>query len=204
MSQNHRGLVERRPLIVGLGALVLSVWVLLACAYPGILWMSRFTFPAWLGLYAVYLADRPLRFRLLYEGLIATGAYWLLHDIPQALHLQLLMPHTAGQFQVLLVTTGALAALPFGRRGPGVAGFAGALLAGLWIIYAAERHGFVFNPMRDLDAHVLPAVIFMLLGGLMCERLTRRVRQDTSYAGPQPALWAFVLGAALTRIVALW
>ena len=196
--------IERRSFVAGLGALVLSAWLGLGLLVPGLMWSSRVTLPVWLLVYAGYLADRKLRFRLFYEGLIGTAAYWLLHDVPSMLRLHALMPATAGNFLVLLVATGALAALPFGRRGPAVAGVSGALLGALWIIYEAGRNARLAHPLHELGEHVLPAVAFMMLGGLAVERLTRGVRGDRAHTGPQAALWAFVIGVVLTRCLALW
>lgn len=199
-----RAFMEQRGLVIRLGAVVLSVWALLAFTVPGILWASRITFPVWIAVYLAFLCDRHLKFRLFYEGIVGTAAYWLLHDLPIMFHLRAVQARTAGQFLVLLALTGMLAALPFGRRGPAVAGVAGALLAGLWAIYAFGTQGRLQHPMAELDSHFLPAIVFMLLGGLITERLTRRARGDADYGGPQGALWAFVLGAAITRVAALW
>lgn len=199
-----RGLMEQRSLIIKLGAVVLSVWTLVAFTVPDILWAGRITFPVWIWVYLMFLADRNLKFRLFYEGIVGSAAYWLLHDLPIMFHLKALQPHTPGQFLVLLTLTGMLAALPFGRRGPAVAGVSGALLALLWLVYAVGRTGRLPHPMTELDNHFLPAVVFMMLGGLLVERLTRRLRGDEGYAGPQGALWAFVAGAAITRLAALW
>lgn len=197
-------LATRRLLILRAAWTVLIAWILLRLASPFIAQADRMTFPAWAALIVLYTLDRPLRFRLLYEGFLGTLAYFILHDIPIHLHLGALQPHTHVQFLTLLVITGAVAALPFGRRGPAVAAASGLLLGSLWILYRFESLGFALRVVPALRGELLPGLVFVTLGGLLSERLTRSLRGDPAAPGASWALWGFVLGAATNATLGAW
>jgi len=202
MSLDSSVLVERRGAILRLGLIAMVGWGVLRLAWPALGAASHLTFPFWAGLTLLYAADRRARFRLLYESMLGATAYFLLHDVPMHLHLHALEPGTMGGFFALLLATGALAALPFGRRGPAVAAGAAALLGGLWMLYHFEYTGFALALGLAKDC-VLRPISFMLLGGLSCEWLTRRVRGDLAAPGANGALWGFVVGATLAQLLAL-
>lgn len=195
-------LATRRPLILKAAWTAVLLWALLRLASPFIAHADRLTFPAWLALVLVYTADRSCRLRLLYEGFLGTIAYFVLHDIPMHLNISALQPHGHVHFLALLVLTGALAAVPFGRRGPGVAAASGALLGTLWVIYYCESHGFAMRASFAVRHHLFPGLVFITLGGLLSERLTRRLRGDPAAPDASLALWGFILGAATGAILA--
>jgi hypothetical protein len=197
-------LATRRPIILALSWAAVLVWYALTCVSSEIAHMGRMTFPIWISVVVVYTLDRSLRLRFCYEGMLGTVAYWILHDIPMNLRIGALQPSTGSQFQLLLVLTGAVAALPFGRRGPGVAALAGTLLGCLWIGYRMERMGLAFDSVRVFETTVFTGFVFMTLGGLISERLTRRWRGDAGAPGAHGALWGFALGAASALMLARW
>jgi hypothetical protein len=191
-------ILARRTLWLPLAVAVLCAWMLVLeqSWYPLKGW-TKYVLPAfWTSLTLLYAVDRRLRFRLLYEGALGACAYFFLWDVPRMLGCRLPVGYS-----VLLVLTGILAALPFGRRGAGVAAVSGGMLASLWIVYRVGHAGCRLRLGTMLASSSIPSIGLILLGGLLCERLTRRWRGDEAFAGASPALWGFVLGVTLPRLL---
>ncbi|MBI4860825.1 MAG: hypothetical protein HY815_11285 [Candidatus Riflebacteria bacterium] len=204
--------LERRTLWLSISLTVLVLWwtgLVLGWKlfYPGGFGRSVLTLLIlplwWTGLTILYAFDRGLRFRLLYEGALASVAYFLVHDIPARLGSYPYLPFGAASFYGVLLLTGFLAAVPFGRRGAGVAAVAGALLSSLWLLYRVLRPCWPFSFLRCLDQSVVPGLLFITLGGLLGERFTRLFRKEGETSHPQPLLWGIVVAGCLVKLISV-
>jgi hypothetical protein len=192
-------LQDRRTMLAFL-LLAFAGWLALCAASPRPPPHSRVLGGIWIGLTALCALDTGFRLAPLYQASIGIVTLVLIKDIPYDLGFAADKP--AGvPLWALLVISGMVAAAPFGRRGPGIAALTGVLMTLIWTGYWLDAGASLRALGPYIRVSIFPRLIFVALGGLLAERITRRWRGDAPAAGPSWLLWGFVIGAAATQLV---
>lgn len=187
----------RRAMIAGM-AVLLVAWTALLPVSPIIARDSTVSYPVWCVLACVYVLDRKVRGQVVYAGVLASWAYFLVHDIPLLIQPTLYVGPVG--WTVMLLSTGFLAGLANGRRCAGIAALAGALLAGLWTLQHAATGALDYRLVYRAHEHLVRSLPMIVLGGLLADAVLSLRRRSEAPRPGHAVLWALILGLTVPQL----